>query len=184
MGFRDYWLTILSRISIPDSDPRDFGIFGNFWASPKKIPIPNARDRDLGSRKNPIPKPTLIYKISRPPFHWVIFLFRLMSGDFLHQKSHKTFFNFVTYGVWTVSSTRKNISISYKFYNPHALESGKNDTFGKAGLHHTVTLANVFNSAEKHKNICFTFKKFLHKNDRDAKKGASGVLEINKDFTL
>ena len=66
-------------------------------------------------------------------------------------------------------------------YNPYEPESAKNDTFGEVGPNHTVTLAN---GAENHKNICFTFKKFRHNNGRDAKKGATGALEINKDLTL
>ena len=37
------------------------GIFGLFHlAQNKKIPIPKPRDQDSGSRKNPVPKPTLV----------------------------------------------------------------------------------------------------------------------------
>ena len=58
--FRNFALGIFPRSWNLGPDPGDFWIFEIFRSSPKlKIPIPNTRDRDSGSQKNPIPKPTL-----------------------------------------------------------------------------------------------------------------------------
>ena len=48
------------QFSIPI--PGISGFSGFFDLARKKIPIPNPRDRDSGSRKNPIPEPTLLYR--------------------------------------------------------------------------------------------------------------------------